>query len=329
MTDKHVHHYIPKKYLRGFAAVGEKSLIWEFSRDEPEFEPGRKRGRNNPALISLEKLAGAERDGYAYAKTDGAIDSNFYEDKLAGIEQRHNGVIDKIRNREMITAGEKEDFTKYIALTLRRVPARKNTTPRLWLDVVQDFKRNRLPGLLDRLDELIAAADPTDNERRDRLTEQRRMAVTLIEEYKRSGIPRKIELDTLVDSDMKKIRGAITSMRWQFVKAPPDRYFVTSDNPVHIFKGGVGLRTPYSELVLPMSSKCALVASYRDVREGFVPGNGQVVNEINRRVVSQSVRYAYGPRADAWILKLLRKTFHRFELLYSYNDVGGELPRPL
>ena len=30
--------------------------------------------------------------------------------------------------------------------------------------------------------ELIAAADPTDNERRDRLTEQRRMAVTLIEE---------------------------------------------------------------------------------------------------------------------------------------------------
>ena len=44
-----------------------------------------KRGKNNPARVSVEKQAGAERDGYACPKPDGTIDYNTYEDRLARI----------------------------------------------------------------------------------------------------------------------------------------------------------------------------------------------------------------------------------------------------
>jgi len=51
MQNKRVHHFTPKKYLRGFTAPGEKSLIWEYARNGGSFSPGMKRGKNNPALI--------------------------------------------------------------------------------------------------------------------------------------------------------------------------------------------------------------------------------------------------------------------------------------
>jgi Protein of unknown function (DUF4238) len=184
-----------------------------------------------------------------------------------------------------------------------------------------------LPELLSRLDQLIAAADPADIKRLESLRKQREIALTTIEEYKRSGMPRAIELETLVASEMARVCRAITAMRWQFFEAPDGKMFLTSDNPVHWFRGGVGLRMPYSELVFPISSKLALVASYRDVPQGFVAVNGQAVNEINRRVASQALEYAYGSSAASWALSLLKKNAHRFEVLYPYNPEWGELPR--
>jgi len=327
MTDKHIHHHTPKKYLRGFTLSGEKSLIWEFAREGPAFDPGPKRGRNNPALTSVEKYAGAELDGYACPNPDGTMDYNSYEDTLARIEHRSDRIFDKLRNHEMITPQEKEEFTNYVALTLRRGPARRIVTKELWPKVVEEVERNQLQDLLLGFDALIAEADLNDAERLGRLRARRDSVVEQIESYKNNGMPRKMELDTLVGSEMKRVRRAIGSMNWQFFEAPKDKYFLTSDNPVHFFKGGIGLRMPYSELVFPISSRLALVGSYRNVREGFVPANGQAVNEINRRVVSQAAMYAYGCSSSSWVLKLLRKTCPRFELLYPYDDASNQFPR--
>ncbi|MEK6407664.1 MAG: DUF4238 domain-containing protein [Acidobacteriota bacterium] len=327
MPDKHVHHFAPKKYLRGFTLLGEKSLIWEYARNGPSFSPGMKRGKNNPARVSVVKQAGAERDGYACPKPDGTIDYNTYEDRLARIEHKYDRTFDKLRNREMITAQEKEDFATYLAMMIRRVPAGRASTRELWPGVVQDFQTNKLPELLSRVDKLIDMADPADIKRLEHLHKQREIAVPILEEYRQNGMPRAIELETLVGSEMTRVRAAITTMRWQFFEVPGGKFLLTSDNPVHLFRGGVGLRMPYSELVFPISSALALVASHHDVREGFVAANGQAVNEINRRVVSQSMEYAYGSSAASWALMLLTKTRHRFELLYPYQSEWGELPR--
>jgi Protein of unknown function (DUF4238) len=327
MPDKHVHHFTPKKYLRGFTVPGEKSLIWEYARNGPSFSPGMRRGKSNPARVSVEKQAGAERDGYACPKPDGTIDYNTYEDRLATIENKYDLTFDKLRNRKMITAHDNQQFASYIALMTRRVPARRANARELWPAVVQDFESKQLPELLSHLGRLIAAADPAEKERIEVPCKQREIALTTIEEYKRSVMPRAIELETLVGSEMARVCRAITAMRWQFFEAPNGKIFLTSDNPVHWFRGGVGLRMPYSELVFPISSKLALVASYRDVLEGFVAVNGQAVNEINRRVASQAMYYAYGSSATRWALDLLKKTTHRFGLLYPYNDNWGELPR--
>jgi hypothetical protein len=197
----------------------------------------------------------------------------------------------------------------------------------LWPGVIQDFESEQLPELLSHLDRLIAAVGPAEKERLEILYKQREIALTTIEEYKRSAMPRAIELETLVGSEMERVCRAITAMRWQFFEAPNGKIFLTSDNPVHWFHGGVGLRMPYSELVFPISSKLALIASYRDVLEGFVGVNGQAVNEINRRVASQARHYVYASSATRWALALLKKTTHRFGLLYSFNDRRGEFPR--
>ena len=327
MPDKRVHHFAPKKYLRGFTVPGEKSLIWEYTRSGSSFNPGMKRGKNNPARISVEKQAGAERDGYACPKPDGTIDYNTYEDRLARIEQRYDRTFNKLRNREMITAQEKEDFATYIALMTRRVPAGRASARQLWPRVVQDFETNELPELLSRLNQLIAAADPADIRRLESLHEQREIAVTTIGKYKRISMPPAIELETLVGSEMARVCRKITAMTWQFFGAPDGKVFLTSDNPVHWFRGGVGLRMPYSELVFPISSKLALVVSRHDVRERFVAANAQKVHEINRRVASQAKEYVYGSTAASWALNLLRKPAHRFELLYPYDDESGDLPR--
>jgi len=73
----------------------------------------------------------------------------------------------------MITAEEKKDFARYIALMTRRVPARRASAKELWPTAVEDFGTNQLPGLLNRLNQLIAAADPADTSRLALLHQQR------------------------------------------------------------------------------------------------------------------------------------------------------------
>jgi len=99
----------------------------------------------------------------------------------------------------------------------------------------------------------------------------------LLDEYERNGMPRELQLRTIVESDMPQVRMAMLSMTWQFFVAPDDHIFVTADNPVHTLKGGVGFTKPYSELTFPVSSRVVLVGSYRDVQAGYLRdvGTGQ------------------------------------------------------
>jgi Protein of unknown function (DUF4238) len=85
-----------------------------------------------------------------------------------------------------------------------------------------------------------------------------------------------------------KLVSAISQMNWQFLIAPDDSKFLTSDNPVFFFEG-IGLNKPQSEITFPISSTVALAAFGRaGFREGFVTTTTQVVAEINRRTAQSS-----------------------------------------
>jgi hypothetical protein len=179
------------------------------------------------------------------------------------------------------------------------------------------------------LDDLIADApsvidrtDPKQVAFFDKYFEVRRK---LLDDYERNGMPREMELRTIVDADMPDVRAAILRMTWQFLVAAEDETFVTADNPVHTLKGGVGFTKPYSELTFPVSSRVVLIGSYRDVGAGYVPAKYDVVKEVNRRVIAAAKTFAYASRKRAWIITIMKKKFHHFNLFYPAPELSAPL----
>lgn len=100
---------------------------------------------------------------------------------------------------------------------------------------------------------------------------------------------------------------------------------MTGDNPVHTLKGGVGFTKPYSELTFPVSSRVVLIGSYRDVQAGYLPARSELVKEVNRRVIATAKTFAYGSLDRKWIVTILKKNFHRFNLFYPAPELSAPL----
>ena len=115
----------------------------------------------------------------------------------------------------------------------------------------------------------------------------------------------------------------ISDMNWQFFIAPEGYSFITGDNPVFYFES-FGLNKPYSEITFPISSSIALAASWRkELGEGFFPANSETVLEVNRRTASITSMNVYHSRKAGWLVDVLNKQRHRFNLLYSYSGEIG------
>lgn len=320
MQDKLNHHFLPKFYLKGFASQSDPSHIWEYHRGRA-WVPGRtNRDKYNPVFIPLRK-AGAAIGEYAFTRPDGTLDFNSYEDALEQLEKPANTVFDKIRNLKMIDSSEREIFAAYMATMTRRVPARKELVKNQFPLVLEDEWRR----ITDELENSILQVDPSDQDRIDALTARLATCRQIIDEYRRSGMPREMELKTIVESTMPRVQQAMLAMSWQFLVAAEDYRFVTSDNPVHTFRGGVGFSKPYSELTFPVSARVALLGSYRKVQEGYVNVKPQLLKEINRRVIANASVYVYSSSKERWILTVMSKKFHRFSLSYPAPELSGSL----
>src|SRR6185503_16996699 len=260
MQDKLNHHFLPRFYLKGFASETDISHIWEYQRGRA-YVPGKSnRDKYNPVLISLRK-AGAAFGEYAYPRPDGTIDFNTYEDALEQLEKPANSVFDKIRNLQSIDDSDREVFAAYMVTMTRRVPARKELVKEQFpLVLEKQWQR-----ITDEIESAISQADPLDTGRIALLTARLDASRQIIETYRQNGMPREMELKTIVDSAMHSVLDAMMSMRWQFLIAPEGHRFVTGDNPVHTFKRGIGFSKPYSELTFPVSSRVALLGTYRNV----------------------------------------------------------------
>ena len=134
-----------------------------------------------------------------------------------------------------------------------------------------------------------------------------------------------MELNSMVESQMARVVDKMRSMSWQFYVAPDDNRFVTSDNPVHTFKGGVGFSRSYSELTFPLSSRVALLGSFRKVREGYLPAPTQLLKEINRRIIAAATSHVYSSRKERWVVTVLKKELHRFSLAYPAPELRSAI----
>ncbi len=317
MQDKLNHHFLPRFYLKGFASETDTSHIWEYQRGRAYVPGTNKRDKYNPVLISLRK-AGASFGEYACPCPDGTIDFNTYEDALEQLEKPANNIFDKIRNLQPIDDSDREIFAAYLVTMTKRVPARKELVKEKFPLVLERIWQ-RITG---EIENTISHVDPLDTGRITLLTARLDACCQIIETYRQNDMPREMELKTVVDSAMPRVLEAIMSMRWQFFVAPDGHRFVTGDNPVHTFKGDVGLNKPYSGLTFPVSSRVILLGTYRNVRQDYFPATVQLLKEINRRVIATATTYTYSSRNERWVVTVMGKNFHRFNLTYPAPELS-------
>ena len=276
---KRRHHELPRHYLRGFCELGT-GFIWVYEQGKP-FSPGEKRETSNPHRRGIHVTA-LRRDRYAARGEDGRIHFR-YEPELQRKERLADDVIRKVRNHEPISADEKEVLARYIGLMMRRLSDRDvDARPRLRqvLSVSPMYKIAQQladAGQFGKARELLDAQDRLETE--DGQTELLRESM-------------------LIDFD--QVHSAIMGIAWRFLVAPPERHFITTDNPV-VFDRHQGLRN--SPLLFPLSSTIMLDASRFNGHDlTYEQASILETRKFNAMVMTHAVKEIYSARPDEWIL---------------------------
>lgn len=274
--EKPNHHEIPKHYLRGFCEP-DKMFLWVFRRDRP-FCPGKTRRTYNPFRTGLPSIA-LRPDGYAARKTDGKTHYE-YENALQKIELQATTVINKIRASERISIIEKESLAEYILLMAKRRTSR-------------DVKI--LPLVEKAKSELIETAQSEMRmaalEGQSAITSEIRDKIDYLESEGNTYFLR----ESMV-KDTGVVQKELTRHLWEFVKAPPGDYFVTSDNPVV----NEGLRT---YLIFPVSQNVVLSYANNGKDLAYRQATPEEVFKLNAYIISQAEKEIYSPNPDEWIHK--------------------------
>jgi len=265
------HHEIPKHYLEGFTEPGT-SFVWVF-RQDGVYLPGLTAGKNNPVKLGLKRV-GLRADGYAAPDSNGKWDYR-YEEKLQKIEIAATSTINKIRACEKIDPAEKEALAKYILTMVKRRTSR-------------DEKMG--PEFQKALSEL--AGPIYDASQRAALLGNFAEARNL---EKRADYWDKLLKRVSMVQDAGLAVAAMLKPSWEFLKAAPGCYFVTTDNPVG--NGGLG-----TSIAFPISRDIPLTygltanddLTYREITPEQTRG-------FNSYIILQAEKEIYSPQPENWI----------------------------
>ena len=116
----------------------------------------------------------------------------------------------------------------------------------------------------------------------------------------------------------------LPNFAWRVISAPKGNRFITSDNPVHVFSIPNGPNNPDFELVMPLSSKCALHISRQGLPQQleFVSGDRNIVRRLNIRILSVVDRFVFSSRKERWIENTIRRPKHMYRIPHiSWGNV--------
>lgn len=273
---KRRYHEIPKYYLLGFCEP-DAPFLWTFERDKP-FSRGNRGRANNPRRRGVGVTA-LRPDQYRARKRDGP--GHFeYERRLGEQEHQADEIIRKLRAFESIGDSEKYVLSKYILLMIKRLTSRDKA-------------------LQPVLQKSIAVGHQAVRRLADDGQFSKARALQRELEYLESGDGKTEYLREAMLGNVGFVVKEIAGMRWQFIKASPKDYFVTTDNPV-VFDRRVGLAR--SELIFPLSRDVALFADRSDREDlAYRDSSPGETRRLNSRIIRFAEREVYPPRADEWI----------------------------
>jgi hypothetical protein len=286
---KRIHHAIPKHYLKGFVEYAGSSYVWEYQKDKPFNRLSSLTTVQNPFRKSIRK-AGAFEDLYA-VKDSAVVDFETYENQIEALEQPAVPIFEKIRRylkHNNLTQTEKLTFSRYILLMLKRVPSEQKRHNELVWPVALNEVEEQTSKLLD---DYANSLDLGDLSQLARYEQKKDEASQIIDQF-RKAIPDEVRLQAMIRQSELDFPVILSNMTWQFWIAPDKEEFFTSDDPVFYFRE-LGINKNASELTFPISKKVCLVASWRDIPEGYFPANVPQVETINERTAQRADRYLY------------------------------------
>ena len=268
------HHYVPQKYLRGFAEAGNAGAIWMYDKKLRKF--------TNPSIKSV------------------AQESRFYsadvEQQLNElVEKPANKVLDKLRNQEKIGDTDRVHLGVYIATMLKRVPKRR----------AKAF--SMLPDILEKtIKEVRAEIQEWGNITQNKeLFERRLLEIEMAEKSLQSKTPKSIIEQIRQPWASEQMIGLVCAMPWRIARSTRLDFFLTSDNPVYFFEA-YGIGTPKSELTFPISTDLALFAGWQGEQNSttYIQSRPALVREANKRLISGAERFVFSHRLENWVAKI-------------------------
>jgi hypothetical protein len=276
------HHEIPQFYLKGFCD-SNTSFLWVFERNKP-FNPGPKRGKNNPARVSISKV-GLRSDGYVIPTTVGKPDYS-YENKLQKEEHKADIPLSKVRNQDKITAADKEIIARYIGLMGKRLMKRDQIATKMLDSFFNSFQWDGLQRELAFRGQFGKALQ---------VPVARKL---LHSEQGKTKILRESML-----TPYKMTHEVLLKMTWSFLVAPNGEYFITSDNPV-IFDEPLGLLK--SPLIFPINQRIILFSQWPQTNDlSYKNISMEETSKFNTVIIRYTIKEIYSPKPDKWIHELL------------------------
>jgi len=273
------HHYVPRKYLKGFTEDCT-DFVWVYEK-----------GSQRTFKANVTKVG--QETGYY---------SPYVEEFLANeVESPGHGILQRIRERKPISADEKRSFTNYIVALIKRGPSSKQMlierAPLVTGDLVSHFEQE------------ISARRILNPSKSD-FYEKRLSEIRSILERLAGNPPESVWESNIPPNTTPNVVEVISKMTWRFLVFRDSASLLTSDNPVFWFKE-TGLGNPASELYFPISSDIGLWTSWRmDLADGYASADQGVSHALNRRTANNAVRYVYHCANEAWISRFINKKHH-------------------
>lgn len=266
-------HYLPKYYLKGFSTQENEEMIFVYSKN---IEKVYKTNIINKGVIN---------DLYPLK----------IENYLANeIEWPTNRIIEKIKKREALSKDEKDIFSDYIIVLLKRNPSFRElifsfypqTIENVIEKVMKDIEELRNKNLIDEIKYFAL---------KSKIEEQ---GISFITDDKKVD---EIWLEFIEPASTPLIRQEILNMTWIFYYIEKSDFFISCDNPFFYFKG-LGFRK--EGFSLPLTKNVALLGKYLDKDSvTYINPRPFIIHEINRRSIFNAKTDIFSPIKATWIKK--------------------------
>jgi hypothetical protein len=270
-------HYIPQYYLKGFSDSPTSSNIWVYEK-----------GSNQIFRRPINRVAS---ENYRWPKST--------EQYLANqVEAPANIVLDKIRNRQPITQGDKDVFSAYMVVMLQRVPRGLERARALAPAIAEQIFDSLRGDILKLI---------TEHPSKKSVLQNRLQELPSLKSKYESDFPMEVWYQNLKPDALPRLRVVLPAMTWTFLTSDKRQPFLTNDNPVFFFES-LGIGRPESEITFPISSTIALWATWRtNLVEGYSTAKDVIIRETNRRIASGATRYVYYSIKAPWVVSLINK----------------------